>query len=117
MGNNESRQTSLAECLIKKLGNKSPNKKQIKLMESLIFNTRIVVKKVFDNRLTQREIDCLVLASLGETSGSTADILEISRKTVDQYKRNLRTKLGSRNMVEAAIQGIKYAYLYQSNKT
>lgn len=113
MNNKGTKSASLAECLIKKLGNKAPSKEHIKLMETLLSSTGIVTKKLFDERLTKREMECLALATLGETSVSTAKILKISRKTVDQYKHNLKKKLESRNMTEAAIKGIKYGYFNQ----
>ena len=56
-------------------------------------------------QLTQRERDVLKLAAEGHTTQEIADILVISRKTVEGHKTNLMAKLGIHNRTEL----VKYA--------
>ncbi len=56
-------------------------------------------------RLTERERDVLKLAAEGHTTQKIADILVISRKTVEGHKTNLMAKLGIHNRTEL----VKYA--------
>ncbi len=102
---------SLAKSLIEFLGNKTPNKKQIKTVESMLFNVGLKAKMLFDKRLTKREKECLSLAALGHSSTETAELLKISRKTVEQYRGEIKKKLKCKNMTHAIIRGIKYGYI------
>ena len=104
---------SLAHNLIAFLGNASPNTKQIEIMESILLNTGLKVQLLFDKRLTKREVECLTLAALGCSSSATAEILKISSKTVEQYRNEIKKKLGSKNMTQAVVLGIKYGYVDQ----
>lgn len=106
---------SLAHSLIAFLGNESPNPKQVEVMESILSNTGLKVELLFDKRLTKREIECLTLAALGFSSSATAEILHISSKTVEQYRNDIKKKLGSKNMTQAVVLGIKYGYVDQAH--
>jgi NarL family two-component system response regulator LiaR len=56
-------------------------------------------------RLTDREREVLKLAAEGHTTQEIADMLVVSRKTVEGHKTNLMAKLGIRNRTEL----VKYA--------
>lgn len=58
-------------------------------------------------KLTNREIEVLVLVSKGLSNGEIADKLFISRRTVDGHKANLILKTGSKNIVELLVYAIK----------
>lgn len=103
--------SSLAQHLIHYLGNPKPTLKQIALMESLIGNLSIQLTIIMDGRLAKREQECLRLAAAGHNVATTAEILNLSTKTVEQYRQAIRKKLGCKNMAQAVAQGIKYGYL------
>jgi LuxR family transcriptional activator of conjugal transfer of Ti plasmids len=51
--------------------------------------------------LTLREMECLRLAALGHTAPETADVLEVTSRTVEFHLRNAAEKLGATNKVRA----------------
>ncbi len=102
---------SLAISIIAFLGNQAPNKKQVRVVESLLLNSGLKTELFFDKRLTKREVECLILSTLGHSSYETAEVLRISKKTVEQYRSDIKKKLSCKNMIQAAMQGIKYGYI------
>jgi DNA-binding CsgD family transcriptional regulator len=50
------------------------------------------------NPLTPREQEILKLLAEGHTSRETANILNISTKTADAHRNNIRNKLGIHNL-------------------
>lgn len=105
---------SLAINLISYLGNDSPNKKQIKVMENILFHSGIMMQLFFDQRLTKREIQCLHLSRFGLSASATAEILKISPKTVEQHRNEAKKKLGCKTLIEAVNIGIKYGFIKPS---
>jgi DNA-binding NarL/FixJ family response regulator len=53
----------------------------------------------FDSTAREREV--LQLLGEGKTTQETADILEISVRTVEHHKTNIFAKFGARNLIEA----------------
>ena len=53
--------------------------------------------------LNEREIETLTWAARGKTSSEIAQILGLSKRTVDFHVDNARTKLGATTRIEAAI--------------
>jgi DNA-binding NarL/FixJ family response regulator len=60
-----------------------------------------------DDPLSPREVDVIKLIAEGHTSEEIADLLYISRKTVDRHRANILEKLGMRNRVELARYAIR----------
>jgi DNA-binding response OmpR family regulator len=56
--------------------------------------------------LSEREIECLTWAARGKTSGEIAQILDLSKRTVDFHIDNARTKLGATTRIEAVIKAL-----------
>lgn len=106
-------QDSLALNVIHFLGNKNPSEKQIKLVESLLSHSGIVMQLEFDLRLTKREVETLQLARLGFNAAASAEILQIRPKTIEQHRKEARKKLGAKSIAEAVALGIKYGFLCQ----
>ena len=52
-------------------------------------------------RLTQREIEILSLIAMGYQSGEAAEILFLSKRTIDFHLSNVYTKLEARNRMRA----------------
>ena len=57
--------------------------------------------------LTPRELEVLKLVAEGHTSDEIADMLVISRKTVDRHRANMLEKLGMRDRVELTRYAIR----------
>ena len=62
-------------------------------------------------KLTQREIDCVQLASKGKSAKQIAKILYISQDTVKVHHRNIRQKLNCKTMIEAVVIAMIEGYI------
>ena len=60
-----------------------------------------------DEVLTTRELEVVKLVAEGHTSEEIADLLVISRKTVDRHRANMLEKLGMRDRVELTRYAIR----------
>lgn len=67
------------------------------------------------NKLAPREITCLQLTAKGFTADKISKILNISKYTVDQYKKNILTKLNAANMPNAVYLAMKQGLLSQDH--
>jgi DNA-binding response OmpR family regulator len=56
--------------------------------------------------LNEREIQSLTWAARGKTSAEIAQILDLSKRTVDFHIDNARTKLGTTTRVEAVVKAL-----------
>ena len=56
--------------------------------------------------LTEREKEVLLWSALGKTSADTAEILQISRETVETYIKSSIEKLGATNRTHAVVRAI-----------
>lgn len=79
---------------------------------------RSVIKGLYEqeNKLTEREIECLYWAAHGKSSEETASILKIKKTTIDEHKRNIKKKLNSSNLAQAVYEAIKRGYIGALNK-
>ena len=57
--------------------------------------------------LTPRELEVVKLVAEGRTSDEIAELLSISRKTVDRHRANVLDKLGMRNRVDVTRYAIR----------
>jgi DNA-binding NarL/FixJ family response regulator len=57
--------------------------------------------------LTPRELEVVKLIGEGHTSEEIAEMLVISKKTVDRHRANMLEKLGMRNRVELTRYAIR----------
>jgi len=55
----------------------------------------------YENPLTPRELQCLILLSCGKTVPQCADLLGISEKTVYKNEENFRKSLGAKDRTHA----------------
>ncbi len=60
-----------------------------------------------DDLLTARELEVLGLVAQAYTSDQIAEMLSISRRTVDHHRASLLSKLGMRNRVELTRYAIR----------
>jgi two-component system invasion response regulator UvrY len=64
-------------------------------------------KSIFDE-LSHREVELLLILVRGKTPEEAAEILHLSKKTVNSYRYNMFAKLGVDNDVSLALLAIKY---------
>ncbi|PQJ21046.1 response regulator transcription factor [Tenacibaculum sp. SG-28] len=82
-------------------------------IKSKLFNLYVENSKVDTNKeeshkqLTEREIEVLKLIAKEKSSLEIADILMISLKTVESYRRNLYKKLKVKNVVGLAMYAVR----------
>lgn len=69
---------------------------------------KAVIKGGYDkaHTLSDRERECLLLASQGKTTKEIAKILNISPYTVETYSKNIKEKMSCTTMIEAVMEGI-----------
>ena len=97
--------------LLEKLGNKKPTDGQIELATSLLFRSSIDQQLVFDQKLSPREVGCLLLAAKGKTVEESAKLMNVKASTVRTWRNNILAKLSCRSMAQAIFKGIHYGYL------
>ncbi len=66
------------------------------------------------SELSTREFKVFILIGQGKTTGQIAEVMEISTKTVDVHKMNIRTKLAMNETSELAYFAIRWS---EGNKT
>jgi len=101
----------LAKKLLKNLNILTPTNDQVSKMEDLLANSCVQSRILFDNKLTSQEKVCLLLAAQGKTAQQTADLLNISKETVESHRKEIRRKLDSHSMAHAVYQGIRYGFI------
>lgn len=102
---------SLAKSFLNELGNSSPNGDHLTKMESIITNFAFLRKFEFDNKLSAREVHCLILAAQGKTTPEIAELLKIKEPTVNTHRREILRKLNCKTMAHAVFQSMRYNIL------
>ncbi len=103
---------SLAKSFLNELGNPTPNSNQLSKMESMIATFTFLRKSEFDNKLSAREVHCLVLAAQGKTTSEIAELLKIKEPTVSTHRREILRKLNCKTMAHAVFQSMRYNILH-----
>lgn len=78
-----------------------PTPKQIAVMENLIFRRYIHDLYIIQDPLSIIELKCLYLASEGYNIQTTAELLDISHRTVERYRMAINQKLNCRNIIQS----------------
>lgn len=85
-----------------------PFKARIQEIVSILYETEIKRFVTLDNRLSQQEKKCLLLAKKGKSIKTTATILKLKYETVRECRAAAIKKLGAPNITAAVALGIKY---------
>lgn len=64
-------------------------------------------KRKKSGALRPREVECLRWSSAGKSSGDIAELLCISRKTVDEHVENAMRKLGAATRIQAVAEALR----------
>ncbi len=67
--------------------------------------------------LSTRELECLFLQIRGKTAKEIAEILKLSKRTVEYYIDNMKTKFGCFNKAELLTAAMSHGYQYHIPKT
>ncbi len=67
--------------------------------------------------LSTRELECLFLQLRGKTAKEIAEILKLSKRTVEYYIDNMKTKFGCFNKTELLTAAMSQGYQYHIPKT
>jgi len=60
--------------------------------------------------LSKRELECLFLMLRGRTAQQTANVLQLSRRTVESYLDNMKNKFGCLNKSELLVKAMMLGY-------
>lgn len=101
----------LAAKFLRFLGKRKPTQDQLKLTEKLLLTAVVQEHLYFDERLTEREQECLLLAAKGYTTKETARILKIKKSTVETHRVSIFKKLVCNNIGQAVLEGIRFGYI------
>lgn len=102
--------------LFKALDVEIPTERQLRLVHKLLRGARIQPHLSYDDKLTEREITCLFLATRGLTSLETAKLMGIKKSTVVTHKRKILKKLSCHTFAQAIFEGICLSYISQKTK-
>jgi DNA-binding NarL/FixJ family response regulator len=76
------------------------------ILESLIKN--LSQRNIYKSELTHREVEVLYNICKGYSNQETADLLHISKRTVDKHRENILLKTQSKNTASLVIYAIKH---------
>jgi len=83
----------------------------IEILNDILKNPGKASYNVFNNELTERETEVLLLICKGFTNNEIADKLVLSKRTVDKHRENLLQKTQSKNTANLVIFAIKNGLL------
>lgn len=82
------------------IGQIGSSRKGDEAIKQLLYENAKLKNELRISRLSEREREVLKLIAQGNTSKKIADLLNISKLTVDTHRKNIQQKLGVSNMVE-----------------
>jgi DNA-binding CsgD family transcriptional regulator len=104
----------LAVKFLKFLGKRKPTQQHIEITKKLLLTAVIQEHLYFDEKLTKREKECLLLAAKGYSTEETANILEITLSTVESHRLSIFKKLQCNNIGQAVLEGIRFGHIPRS---
>jgi DNA-binding NarL/FixJ family response regulator len=100
-----------AKVFLKSIDIVKPTFKQLTLTKKVISQAWVKLSIHIDDRLSQREKECLSLFYRGFSLKEIANFLGISLGTVRCHRDEILKKLFSRNLREAIKEGVRYCLL------
>ena len=90
----------------------NPTYKASLVLNDADYRKRIIqTPDAFSETPTAREIECLCYAAYGKSSEETAQILGISKMTVEGYRNDVKRKLNAENITQAVFEAVKHGYI------
>lgn len=84
-----------------------PSKRQIRVIENLVYRKHIYEDFTFHYPLTLQELKCLYLASEGYNIKDTAKFLSITIRAVENHRTSIIKKLNCKNMAHSIKKGME----------
>ena len=107
---------SFVECFLDLIKAYNPNYKySFILTNSQLRRAVITGSSHSENKLTEREKECLWLASKGKSTKAVAKILNLSPTTIETHNKHIREKLNCSTMIEAIVEGIQFGIIGKLN--
>ncbi len=100
-----------AKVFLHSIDIEKPTLKQLTLTKKIMSNAWVKLSIQIDDRLSQREKECLALFYRGLSLKEIANFLGISLGTVRIHRDVILKKLFSRNLREAIKEGVRYRLL------
>lgn len=82
----------------------------IEILQSIVSKINKTTAKSVNNDLTEREMEVLYQICKGNSNPEIAEILSISKRTVDKHRENLLQKTLSKNTANLVVFAIKRGY-------
>ena len=82
----------------------------MEILQSIVTRINGASEKPGNNDLTDRELEVLFQICKGRSNPEIADILSISKRTVDKHRENLLQKTNSKNTANLVVFAIKQGY-------
>jgi DNA-binding CsgD family transcriptional regulator len=89
------------------LGVSRPTKRQIRVIENLVYRKHIYENFTFHYPLTLQELKCLYLASEGYDIKDTAVFLGITIRAVENHRTSIIKKLNCKNIAHSIKKGME----------
>lgn len=101
----------LAVKFLNFLGKRKPTQEQVQITEKLLLTAVVQEQLYFEECLTRREQECLLLAAKGYTTKETARILNLKKSTVESHRLSILKKLVCNNIGQAVLEGMRFGYV------
>lgn len=101
-------QRAAAKNYLNYFGNRQPSIEQLNMMQSLIDSHWLKRTVKFNNKLTDREKECLLNLIHGKNTNEIALLMNISAQTIKVHIRNILKKMVCKNTKEAIAKALRY---------
>lgn len=101
-------QRAAAKNYLNYFGNRRPSIEQLDMMQSLIDSHWLKRTVKFNNKLTEREKECLLHLIHGKNTNEIALLMNISAQTIKIHIRNILKKMACKNTKEAIAKALRY---------
>ncbi|WP_321345141.1 response regulator transcription factor [uncultured Draconibacterium sp.] len=82
----------------------------IEILQSIVFRIQKKTTETVGDILTEREQEVLYQICIGKSNAEIAELLSISKRTVDKHRENLLQKTHSKNTANLVVFAIKEGY-------
>ena len=107
----KTKNNSLSKKIMEYLNSPISMEEKLELIDTLLFSFTLKAEFVIEDALTEREQECLRLATLGYSARKSARILKRSRKTIEAYHYSIKRKLKCTNFLQVVMEAIKRGYI------
>lgn len=107
-------QRAAAKNYLTYFGNRRPSIDQLNMMQSLLDSHWLKRTFKFNNKLTDREKECLLHLIYGKYTSEIALLMNVSLQTTKSYIRQILKKMVCKNIKEAIGKALRYGLVKKS---